>query len=91
MAMAEQHEVARVGVPAVPPGEDVMDGSAGVMAGPRPRSFLKLSGVARVFMGRVEDVVVSDIPVNEGTLEVDWTAIYAAQRDRLFGLALIIL
>jgi RNA polymerase sigma-70 factor, ECF subfamily len=52
---------------------------------------LKLSGVARVFMGRVEDVVVSDIPVNEGTLEVDWTAIYAAQRERLFGLALIIL
>jgi RNA polymerase sigma-70 factor (ECF subfamily) len=42
-------------------------------------------------MIRVEDVVTSDIPVSEGRSGVDWDAISAAQRERLFGLALVIL
>jgi RNA polymerase sigma-70 factor, ECF subfamily len=39
----------------------------------------------------VEDVRASDIPVIDARSEVDWTAIFAGQRQRLLGLAMVIL
>jgi RNA polymerase sigma-70 factor (ECF subfamily) len=42
-------------------------------------------------MSRVEDALRADLPTTENTREVDWTAAYVAQRERLYGLALVIL
>lgn len=41
-------------------------------------------------MSRVEDAL-ADIAGVGATPDVDWVATYAAQRDRLYGLALVIL
>lgn len=53
--------------------------------------MLKRAVPSRVVIGSVEDALAADVVVVEATPEVDWTAIYAAQRDRLYGLALVIL
>jgi RNA polymerase sigma-70 factor, ECF subfamily len=42
-------------------------------------------------MGRVQEVVTPDIAGIEAPDQVDWAATYAAQRDRLMGLAFVIL
>jgi RNA polymerase sigma-70 factor (ECF subfamily) len=54
-------------------------------------SVLKRVAVPRVLIGRVEEAVAAELTVVEAVPSVDWTATYAAQRDRLYGLALVIL
>jgi RNA polymerase sigma-70 factor, ECF subfamily len=57
----------------------------------RDGSKLKRAAASRVLMGRVEDVLTADAASVDRAPTVDWTATYAAQRDRLYGLALVIL
>jgi RNA polymerase sigma factor (sigma-70 family) len=52
---------------------------------------LKRPAASRVLMGRVEDALRVDLPATEHAREVDWADAYAAQRERLYGLALVIL
>src|SRR5450631_853198 len=67
-----------------------------VKCGPAaPGSVLKRPEASRVLMGRVEDALRADLPTTEHTRDVDWADAYAAQRERererLYGLALVIL
>jgi RNA polymerase sigma-70 factor (ECF subfamily) len=48
-------------------------------------------GTSRVLKGRVEDARTPDLLGDEVAPGIDWAATYAAQRERLFGLALVIL
>ncbi len=64
--------------------------SGSVSIGSEPPT-LKRAGVPRVLKGRVEDAVTSDRLGVEAARDIDWAATYAAQRDRLLGLALVIL
>ena len=52
---------------------------------------MKRAAASCVLMSRVEDALAADIAGIDDRHELDWSETYLAQRERLYGLALVIL